>query len=340
MNKYLTVIIPAYNEEASIADTIRSIQHQTTPPDKIIVVDDCSTDRTAEVAKSLGVSVLRPAQNTGSKAGAQTFALRYVQTPLVMAIDGDTILVPNAIERLLPSLYDKTVVAACGFVLPRYVKSIWERGRYIEYLLAFSFYKPIQNYYGKPLISSGCFSVYRTAILRRAGGWSNRTLAEDMDLTWTFYQMGGQVRFVPEALCYPIEPNSLLLMRKQLKRWSHGFIQNVRLHWRGVIKLPYLPYVITVGLWDAVVASLIFLIAIPLLAILISPWFLLGYIIDAPVLLIPILPIAFKRREICRMLISFPAYFVLRLLNALMMLKAMWLEFIMRRPFEVYEKGH
>lgn len=340
MHKYLTVIIPAYNEESSIADTIRSIQNQTSPPAKIIVVDDCSTDRTTIVAKSLGVSVLRPAHNTGSKAGAQTFALRYVKTPLVMAIDADTVLVANAIEKLLPALYDKSVVAACGFVLPRYVRSIWERGRYIEYLLAFSFFKPIQNYYNKPLISSGCFSVYRTDILRSVGGWSNRTMAEDMDLTWTFYQKGGQVRFVPEALCYPIEPNSLHLMRKQLKRWSHGFIQNVRLHWHGVIQLPYLPYVIAVGLWDAIVASLVFIVLIPLFAVLISPWFLLGYIIDAPVLLIPILPLAFRRREICKTLLCLPAYFVLRLLNAVMMLKALWLEFIMRRPLVVYEKGH
>lgn len=340
MNKYLTVIIPAYNEEASIADTILSIQNQSKPPAKIIVVDDCSTDQTAEVAKNLGVTVLKPDCNTGSKAGAQTYALSRVQTPLVMAIDADTILMPNAIEKLLPALYDKSVVAACGFVLPRYVRNLWERGRYIEYMLAFSFYKPIQNYYGKPLISSGCFSVYRTAILRRVGGWSNRTMAEDMDLTWTFYQLGGQVRFMPEALCYPIEPSSLLLMRKQLKRWSHGFIQNVKLHWHGVLPIPYLPFVIAVGFWDAIVASIVYLCLIPICAVLISPWFLLGYVIDAPVLLIPILPIAFKRREVGKILISLPAYFVLRLLNALMMVKAMWLELILRRPLVVYEKGH
>lgn len=340
MGQNLTVMIPAYNEALSITDTVRSIQHQTTPPTEIIVIDDCSTDNTAAIARNLGVTVMQPPVNTGSKAGAQMFALSHVKTELVMAIDGDTILAPDAIEKILPALQDEAVVAACGFVLPRYVKSLWERGRYVEYLLAFSFYKPIQNFYEKPLISSGCFSVYRTAVLKQAGGWSTRTLAEDMDLTWTFYQMGWQIRFVPEAVCYPIEPHNLLLMRKQLKRWSHGFIQNVKLHWRGVLPLTYLPFVIAVGLWDAVVASLVYLIVIPLFAIFLSPWFLLGYIIDAPVLLIPILFTAYKRREVGKMLGSFPAYFVLRYLNAIMMLKAMWLELIMRRPFMVYEKGH
>ena len=59
----------------------------------------------------------------------------------------------------------------------------------------------MQELLGKPMISSGCFSIYRTAVLRDAGGWSNRTMAEDMDLTWTLYQRGFKVRFVPEALC-------------------------------------------------------------------------------------------------------------------------------------------
>ena len=90
-------------------------------------------------------------------------------------------------------------------------RTLWERGRYIEYLLAFSFFKRVQDHYGKPLISSGCFSIYRTEELRALGGWSTRTMAEDMDLTWTMYQAGQKVRFVPEAVSYPIEPHNFAL---------------------------------------------------------------------------------------------------------------------------------
>ena len=76
----LTVIVPAYNEAATLADTLRSLRRQTLPPAEIVVVDDCSTDETAEIAHSFGVTVLRPPVNTGSKAGAQTFALDRVRT--------------------------------------------------------------------------------------------------------------------------------------------------------------------------------------------------------------------------------------------------------------------
>ncbi len=74
---------------------------------------------------------MRPPKNTGSKAGAQTFGLDYVTTPYTMTIDADTTLAPNAMELILPSLRRPGIGAVCGVVLPRAVKTIWERGCYI-----------------------------------------------------------------------------------------------------------------------------------------------------------------------------------------------------------------
>src|SRR5262249_1053276 len=176
----LTVIIPAYNEAEFVGDTIRSLLEQTVPPKQIILVDDGSTDGTGDVGRRAGITVIRPLKNTGSKAGAQTFALPWVQTELGMAIDADPTLEPSPLEKLAQCFAQPDVGAACGFVLPRRVKTVWERGRFIEYLFAFTFYKQVQDYYRRPLISSGCFSMYRTEVLRRHGGWSMRTLAEDM----------------------------------------------------------------------------------------------------------------------------------------------------------------
>jgi poly-beta-1,6-N-acetyl-D-glucosamine synthase len=336
----LTVLVPAYNEAASLADTILSLQGQTSPPREIIVIDDGSTDGTGEVARSLGVTVLRPPANTGSKAGAQNFALPYVETELVMAVDADTTLAPDAVERILPAMDDPAVAAACGFVVPRRVSTVWERGRYVEYLFAFTFYKRVQDYYGRPLISSGCFSVYRAGLLRQLGGWSRRTLAEDMDLTWTFYRAGQAVRFVPEAVCYPIEPHDFRLLSKQLRRWSHGYVQNVRLHWRGLLDQPYLRTMIAVSTWDAVLASVVYLAVLPLLAVLVHPLLLLGYVVDLPAVAVPAALTGASRRELGRALASLPAFAVLRVVNGAFMLRAFWAEIVLRRPLLVFEKGH
>jgi biofilm PGA synthesis N-glycosyltransferase PgaC len=337
----LTVLIPAYNEAKDLADTIRSLREQTLQPQEIIVIDDCSTDGTGEVARSLGVSVVRPLTNTGSKAGAQNHALPRVTTAWVMAIDADTTLASDAIAKLSTSFSVASVAAACGTVLPRHVETIWERGRYVEYLFAFTFYKQIQDYYQKPLISSGCFSIYRTDILQQCGGWPTRTLAEDMDLTWTLYEHGHDVRFVPEAFCYPIEPHNFTYVRKQLKRWSHGFVQNLKVHWRDMLHVPYLRSLVAVAVWDAAIASVVYLFIVPSLALVFRmPWLLLGYVIDAPAILVPVLVGARSRGEILRALVSFPAFFVLRTVNAMFFLRALWCELILGRSFAIYEKGH
>jgi len=337
----VTVLVPAYNEAASIADTIRSVRAQTVAPAEIIVIDDFSTDGTGDVARGLGVTVLRPPANTGSKAGAQMFALGHVRTEYTIAIDADTALATDGIERLLGAFGDPRVAAACGTVIPRHVRTVWERGRYVEYLFAFTFYKRVQDHYDTPLISSGCFSLYRTRILREAGGWSMRTLAEDMDLTWTLYQRGHAVRFIAEAVCYPIEPHDFRFMSAQLRRWSHGFVQNVRLHWPDLIELPFLRSAVTVSCWDAVVASLVYLVFLPLAAILFrNPWLLLGYVIDVPAVVVPVLAGAAPRREIGRALASLPAFFVLRTVNSMFFLAAVWNELVRGRSLRVYEKGH
>lgn len=336
----ITAIVPAYNEAASIADTIESLRRQTLPLREIIVVDDCSNDGTGEIARALGVTVLRPPRNTGSKAGAQSYALPFVKTQFCMAIDADTELAADAIEQVMRAFSDPKVAASCGFVLPRYVGTVWERGRYIEYLFAFTFFKPVQDFFGKPLISSGCFSAYRTQALASVGGWSDRTMAEDMDLTWTLYREGYAVRFVPEAVCYPIEPHDLGFLSKQLRRWSHGFIQNVRLHWPEAIHQPYLRSAIAVAVWDALVASAAYLLLLPLLTLLVSPLCLLGYVIDLPLVAVPTIVQGTRRGELGRVLASLPCFVLMRFVNAVFMLKAAYSEFVLQRTLLVYEKGH
>jgi poly-beta-1,6-N-acetyl-D-glucosamine synthase len=342
----VTVIVPAYNEAACLTETLDSLKAQTLQPAEIIVVDDGSSDGTGDVARRHGVTVIRPLQGTGSKAGAQTYALPLVQTPYVMAVDADTTLAPDAIELLASAFAEVpagsgSVAAACGFVVPRHVRTVWERGRYVEYLFAFTFYKQVQEYYGRPLISSGCFSMYDTNLLRTAGGWSNRTLAEDMDLTWSFHQAGHAVRFVPEAICYPIEPHDLDTLSKQLRRWSHGFVQNVRLHHQGLLQVPYLRSAVAVATWDAIFASAVYLLIVPLLALAFqNPWFLLGYFIDVPAIMVPVMGGAVRRGEVGKALASIPAFLLLRPINAVFFLRAAVSEWVLGRSFMTYEKGH
>jgi biofilm PGA synthesis N-glycosyltransferase PgaC len=336
----VTALIPAYNEAATITDTIRSLWAQTIPLVEIIVVDDCSTDGTGEIARAAGATVVRTPRNGGSKATAQNAGLPHVRTAYTLSIDADTILAPDAVEKILVPMADPQVAAACGYVVPRYVRTIWERGRYIEYLFAFAFYKSTQEFYGQPFIASGCFALYRSRVLFEMNGWPTRTVAEDMDLTWAIYDRGERVRFVPDAISFPIEPRSLTFLRRQLRRWNHGFVQNVIVHRDTIMRQPFLRSAVAVALWDAAIASLAFLLLLPAMAITISPWWLLGYLIDLPPILVPVLMSAAARREVGLALRSIPGFLVMRWVNAISILRALFSELVVRRRLDVFEKGH
>jgi hypothetical protein len=103
---------------------------------------------------------------------------------------------------------------------------------------------------------------------------------------------------------------------------------------------PYLGPILTVCLWDSLIASLVFLLVVPALAIFIHPLFLGAYLIDMPAVMIPVLVKSWRRGEVGRALISLPCFVALRLVNAVFMIRAFWAEFAMGHTLRTYEKGH
>ena len=340
----VSILIPAYNEETSIAQTLDSLTSQTWIPEKIIVIDDFSSDKTGEIARSYnGVNVVRPPKNTGSKAGAQNFAMPSVTSKYTIALDADTSLDDDAIEKMIKFMDDNPdASASCTFVIPKKVKTIMERGRYIEYMFVFAFYKIIQDWYGKPFISSGCFSIYKTDDLKNAGCWSTRTMAEDMDLTWTLYEQGKIVRFNPDNYCYPIEPENLDMMSKQLTRWSHGLFQNLKIHWPKIKKIPGLREIVIAAIVDVFVGGSIALVVGPTVAIVFGdPTLILyGVVSDFVFISIPVIWKGWKLKQLRKVLTSLPSFYVLRWVNGYHLYKAAIKEYLLHKTLTKFEKGH
>jgi hypothetical protein len=114
----------------------------------------------------------------------------------------------------------------------------------------------------------------------------------------------------------------------------------VVLHWHDVLEHRYLRTFVAVVLWDAIVTGALLLFAIPILSILVNPFFLLGYIIDIAIIAVPVLLEGLKRRQFGRALLSLPAYQAYRMVNMASLVKAFWLEIVKRQSLRVYEKGH
>ena len=253
----VSAIVPARNEERGLPATLESLLAQTRPPDQIIVVDDGSTDRTGEVARSYGATVLRPPDALGSKARAQNHALPHCEGDLVLTVDADTVLASDYIEHVEPAFADPSVAVAAGNVQTRFTRTVWERGRSIEYLFGFHWHRPVQASAGSPMVCSGCCSVFRRDFLLDHGGFPERTIVEDMDLTWTAQATGLRAVYVGDAVAWAADPETLPYLRRQLRRWMAGFFQNVRLHLpRLVARKPMLALWVLLAVLEILLAPL------------------------------------------------------------------------------------
>jgi cellulose synthase/poly-beta-1,6-N-acetylglucosamine synthase-like glycosyltransferase len=232
-------------------DTLDALMRQTLAPAQIIVVDDCSADHTSEMAASYGVSVLRTPSNLGSKARAQNYALPYCKTELVLPVDADTVLADDYIELIVQPFADPDVVVAAGNVQTKITRTITERGRSIEYLFGFHFYRPVQHRANSVVVCSGCCSAFRRETLADFGGFPERTIVEDMDYTWSQQILGRKAAYVSDAVAWAADPATVKYLRKQVWRWMSGFFQNVRIHKRELVRhKPLLALWIVLALWD------------------------------------------------------------------------------------------
>ena len=339
----VSVIIPAFNEEDRLARTLESVQLQTVQPKQIIVVDDGSTDRTGKIAEQMGVDIVRPEKRCGSKASAQNCALPFVTAKYVIAIDADTVLGINSVEKLLEAMEgDRKAVGACSWVATLKQNTFWQKGRSVEYFFAFFWFKRVQNFYHRPLICSGAFNIFRTSTLRWLGGYPDDTLAEDMNLTWEIYaRQIGRILFVPSSIAYTDDPENFTQMKAQLNRWSSAYFQNVRKHfWRLWRKDKKAFGFMFLGLIDAA-AGMFFYPLIVAIAVLSNWVWVLSLLIWDAALVTGVAMCGAHRLRMTRKILSFmPGFWVLRTISTLYFLKWLILTGVLGRSISSYEKGH
>jgi cellulose synthase/poly-beta-1,6-N-acetylglucosamine synthase-like glycosyltransferase len=338
-------LIPAYNEEAVIADALTALIGQTAAPEQIIVIDDCSTDRTAEIARSFGedkMTVIRTPKNMGSKATALNYALQFVKSKYTLTIDADVKPAPDAFEKLaLFARSDDTISAASGRNWPKQIKNFSEKSRFVEYLMAFPFYKSIQIEYGKMVVLPGCFTIYKTDELKQLGGWPTRTVTEDLDLTWTLYEHGKKVGYCKEAEVFISEPGNFKRLAKQLTRWNSGWFQVLKVHRKQVSKMPVLREFIAAAICDAILGagSLAMMIIVSLG--LSSPINLLYYLsLDVTVTIVMPAREAGKIGRLGQFFRCIPSWWAMRYVSTYFYFHSLVQVVLLRRGVEVFEKGH
>lgn len=224
----VSVLVPAFNEGKVIERTISSILRSGYKRVQVLVIDDGSTDDTAEVVTKLAESeprVVLLRKENGGKATAANAGLRVAEGEIVVAVDADTIIMPGAIERLVAHFADKEVTAVCGNVEVGNVHSWLTRFQAIEYVTSQNFDRRAFAVLNSVSVVPGALGAWRREAVLAVGGYSDETLTEDADLTLTVLRAGGRIAYEPHAIGRTEAPEDLSGLLKQRFRWTYGTYQ-------------------------------------------------------------------------------------------------------------------
>ncbi len=273
----VAVLIPAYNEEKVIVRTIRSVMMSNYKNLHIIVIDDGSTDKTYEVARSAyradiesGRLMVLTKPNAG-KAEALNFALQHFDEEIYVGIDADTVIAHDAITRLVPLFANPKIGAVAGNAKVGNRVNLWTRWQALEYITSQNFERRALDLFDVVPVVPGAIGAWRTAPVKAGDGYHSNTVAEDADLTMNLLEQGYSVIYEDQALAFTEAPVTADGLIRQRFRWSFGILQAVWKH-RGAITKNR-----AMGLF-ALPNILIFQIFLPLVSPLIDLMFVAGII--------------------------------------------------------------
>ena len=230
----VSVVVPAHNEALGIEATVRSLLASDHPVE-VIVVDDGSTDNTAEVVESLDLPnlLLVTTPNRG-KASALNTGLSLARYDYVVMVDGDTILEPETVWLLVQPFSDPSVGAVSGNAKVANRRGLLGRWQHIEYVMGFNLDRRLFDLAGCMPTVPGAVGAFRRKALEGAGGVGRHTLAEDTDVTMSVVANGWRVVYEEYAWAWTEVPATLGALWRQRYRWCYGTLQAMWRH-RGTM---------------------------------------------------------------------------------------------------------
>ncbi|MEU3304761.1 glycosyltransferase [Streptomyces sp. NPDC006678] len=270
----VTVLVPAYNEKECIENTVRSLM-ESDHPIEVIVVDDGSTDGTADLVDDMWLPNVRVVRQVNSgKPEALNNGIRNARHDLIVMMDGDTVFEPSTVRELVQPFGDPRVGAVAGNAKVGNRDTLIGAWQHIEYVMGFNLDRRMYDVLRCMPTIPGAVGAFRRQALERVGGMSEDTLAEDTDITMAMHRDGWRVVYAERARAWTEAPESVQQLWSQRYRWSYGTMQAIWKHRRAVIESGPSGRFGRVGL---PLVSL-FMVLFPLLAPLIDVFLLYGLV--------------------------------------------------------------
>lgn len=228
----ISIIVPAYNEESTILKTLKSISNLDYPKDKlsVYVINDGSTDNTKQVIEhyitGLKQFTMVSHDNMG-KAASMNKVLNMIDSPYFLCLDADSYVEPSSLLHITQYFVDQDkgnlaiVTPAMKVYQPKNWMQKIQRFEYIVMLLFARLASQMDSLYVAP----GPFSMYRTDIIQKLGGFDTSTLTEDQEIAYRMQEHQYQIKHCPYANVYTVSPDNIKDFYYQRRRWYMGGMQ-------------------------------------------------------------------------------------------------------------------
>jgi peptidoglycan-N-acetylglucosamine deacetylase len=235
----VSILVPAYNEARVIGKSLEALLQSHYSKYEVIVIDDGSTDRTAQVVQeySSDPRIRLVVREHEGKSRALNAGIQEARGEIVVTTDADTLLDPDFIPRVLTEFEDSRVAAVSGNIKVgnrHFLLAGWQS---IEYITAYNLDRRAYALLNCISVLPGAASAWRRQELLAVGGFAHDTLAEDADLTVRLRRLGLRVGYADRALAWTESPQSVRNFLKQRRRWSYGTLQVLWKH-RDVLFRP------------------------------------------------------------------------------------------------------
>jgi cellulose synthase/poly-beta-1,6-N-acetylglucosamine synthase-like glycosyltransferase len=228
----ISIIIPAYNEQDTITDTIKAVTEMEYPIGKkdIIIVNDGSTDRTREVVEKIiknhkNIQLIN--KSNSGKANSLNQAIKVAKGELVAVVDADSYPKKNALLMMVGFFEeDENVAAVTSRVLVKNNHNLIEKFQEFDYeIIAWD--RKILDFIDCVYVTNGPLSIYRKDLIKKVGGFDPKILTEDIEITWNLLSKGYKTNMAYSAIAYTSAPDNFKQWNKQRIRWNLGGLQTI-----------------------------------------------------------------------------------------------------------------
>ncbi len=230
----VSFLIPCWNEEKTLANTLDSVLALKYPKDKIkiYIINDGSKDNTLEIAsrykerhsnESSQIIILN--KENGGKHTALNLALTYVDTELVTCLDADSFVDDEAMIIAVQYFKDQSVKGLASCMQIKDTSKWIHKVQRIEYLLSI-FWKKSYSAIDAIQVVPGPFSIFRKSVFDDLGNYKPAHNAEDLEMTMRMHKHNYKIVNAHRAYVYTLGPDTLRGLIRQRVRWMRGFLDN------------------------------------------------------------------------------------------------------------------